>query len=182
MLGMGRSYRSRGERDPSSIWEGARGSAYGGIGIAAQLFAEGEIGMDQTKRRMAGFTLIEVMIVVVVIGILAAIAYPSYQNYILKSQRADAHDALLRIQLEQERWRANNPEYTGDLSDLGLSSLSDDEHYELTISDSSGSSFTATASPQGRQANDSRCQTITLTVAGGSADRDGSPGGEEECW
>ncbi|WP_019023663.1 MULTISPECIES: type IV pilin protein [unclassified Thioalkalivibrio] len=137
--------------------------------------------MDQTKRRMAGFTLIEVMIVVVVIGILAAIAYPSYQNHILKSQRADAHDSLLRIQLEQERWRANNPEYTGDLSDLGLTAESDDGHYQLAISDESGSSFTATATAQGRQTNDSRCETITLRVTGGSAERDGTPGGDD-CW
>ncbi|WP_019623734.1 type IV pilin protein [Thioalkalivibrio thiocyanoxidans] len=140
--------------------------------------------MDQTKRRMAGFTLIEVMIVVVVIGILAAIAYPSYQNHILKSQRADAHDALLRIQLEQERYRANNPRYadnsqlTQDRPDgLGLDAVSADGHYELAITESSPSEFTATATPQNRQANDSDCSPIILEVSGGSAER--TP---QDCW
>jgi len=137
--------------------------------------------MKAANTKALGFTLIELMIVVAVVAILAAIAYPSYQNYILKSQRADAHDALLRIQLEQERWRANNPAYTGDLSDLGLTAESDDGHYQLAISNESGSSFTATATAQGRQANDSNCQSITLTVTGGSADRDGTPGGDD-CW
>ncbi|WP_018863113.1 type IV pilin protein [Thioalkalivibrio sp. ARh3] len=142
--------------------------------------------MDQTKRRMAGFTLIEVMIVVVVIGILAAIAYPSYQNYILKSQRADAHDALLRIQLEQERWRANSDTYA-TMSELGGSGDFSNENYTLSITgpdgsgSPSGTGYQAVATPQGRQTNDSRCQTITLTVTGGSAERGGTPG-EEECW
>ncbi|WP_018882581.1 MULTISPECIES: type IV pilin protein [unclassified Thioalkalivibrio] len=137
--------------------------------------------MKATTTKALGFTLIELMIVVAVVAILAAIAYPSYQNYILKSQRADAHDSLLRIQMEQERWRANNPTYTGSLSDLGLTAESDDGHYTLAISDESGSSFTATATAQGRQADDSRCQSISLTVSGGSAERDGDPGGDD-CW
>ncbi|WP_018878762.1 type IV pilin protein [Thioalkalivibrio sp. ALE28] len=135
--------------------------------------------MKATNTKALGFTLIELMIVVAVVAILAAIAYPSYQNYILKSQRADAHDSLLRIQLEQERWRANNPAYTGELSDLGLTGESDDGHYQLAISDESGSGFTATATaPQGsRQLNDTGCTTITLRVTGGSSTR--TPA---DCW
>ncbi|MGM0554714.1 MAG: type IV pilin protein [Pseudomonadota bacterium] len=127
-----------------------------------------------------GFTLIEVMIVVAIVAILAVIAYPSYQNHILKSQRADAHDALLRIQLEQERWRANNPAYTGDLNDLGQGGLADesaDGHYDLAITASSGSAFTATATAKGQQANDTSCPTITLEVTGGSSNR--TPA---DCW
>lgn len=134
--------------------------------------------MGTRMTRVAGFTLIELMIVVVVIAILAAIAYPAYQNYVLKSQRADAHDSLLRIQMAQERWRANNPEYTDDFEDLDLSNESDDGHYTLRITDVSGSGFRAVASAQGRQTNDiSACQTIELDVTGGSAERD-----PEECW
>ena len=127
--------------------------------------------MKAANTKALGFTLIELMIVVAVVAILAAIAYPSYQSYILKSQRADAHDSLLRIQLEQERFRANNAQYAnaGELTTarpdgLGLRDESDDGHYDLAITASSGSGFTATASAKGRQANDSGCGTITLEV------------------
>ncbi|WP_018881459.1 type IV pilin protein [Thioalkalivibrio sp. ALE30] len=134
--------------------------------------------MKASKTKALGFTLIELMIVVAVVAILAAIAYPSYQNYILKSQRADAHDSLLRIQLEQERWRANNPAYTNDLSgDLGLSGESADGHYDLDITTVSGSGFTAEAEAKGRQASDTGCTTITLQVTGGSSNR-----APADCW
>ncbi|ADC70735.1 pilus assembly protein [Thioalkalivibrio sp. K90mix] len=140
--------------------------------------------MRRQQNRPKGFTLIELMIVVAVIAIIAVIAYPAYQNHILKAQRADAHDSLLRIQLEQERFRANNPEYAGnsELTEsrpvgLGLNDVTDDGHYNLAISSSSGSGFTATATATGRQANDSSCGTITLEVSGGQAAR--TP---EACW
>ncbi|WP_018949162.1 type IV pilin protein [Thioalkalivibrio sp. ALMg11] len=136
--------------------------------------------MKAANTKALGFTLIELMIVVAVVAILAAIAYPSYQNYILKSQRADAHDSLLRIQLEQERWRANNRAYASDLGTLGLPTTSTDTHYELAIEikeATKGSRYTAVASPQGRQKNDTNCDPIELEVTGGS-----SKGTPEECW
>jgi type IV pilus assembly protein PilE len=77
-------------------------------------------GMVKKMRRMKGFTLIELMVVVVVIAILAAIAYPSYANYVRKAKRADAHDSLLRVQIEQERWRVSNPSYTAEVGPAGL--------------------------------------------------------------
>ena len=132
--------------------------------------------------RNRGFTLIELMIVVVVVAILAAIAYPSYQNYIKKSKRADAHAALLRVQLEQEKWRVNNPEYTDDLADLGLTAQSPDGHYTIAIvAGSAGSTgFTATATGLGTQASDTGCTTptpITLQLNGGVDIR--TP---DQCW
>jgi len=70
--------------------------------------------------KQKGFTLIELMIVITIIGILAAIALPSYQNYVQEARRADAKAALLSIQLEQEKWRANNPAYTETIGTGGL--------------------------------------------------------------
>lgn len=58
-----------------------------------------------------GFTLIELMIVVAVIGILAAIAYPSYQDYIRRARRIDAQGVMLDLQLLQEKYRVNKPIY-----------------------------------------------------------------------
>lgn len=129
--------------------------------------------------RNGGFTLIELMIVVVVVAILAAIAYPSYQNYVQKSKRADAHAALLRVQLEQEKWRVNNPGYTENLAQLGLTNQSPDGHYTIAIVPNSAtvSGFTATATGLGTQARDTNCTVITLQV---------SPGGDNrtpaQCW
>src|SRR5574337_1904719 len=70
--------------------------------------------------RSRGFTLIELMIVVVVIAILAAVAIPAYQDYVRRARRADGKEFLLRIQVEEEKWRTNNLTYTKTLSDLNI--------------------------------------------------------------
>ena len=71
-------------------------------------------------RRKQGFTLIELMIVVAVITVLSLIALPAYTSYVQKSRRAEAITLLNKIAQEQERWRANSPAYTTDLSASGV--------------------------------------------------------------
>ena len=67
-----------------------------------------------------GFTLIEVMIVVAIVGILAAIAYPSYQEYVLRTGRADGMAKLMEIMQAQERFYSQNQTYTANLGAGGL--------------------------------------------------------------
>ena len=107
-----------------------------------------------------GFTLIELMIVVAVIGILATIAYPSYQDYIRKARRIDAQGVMLDIQLQQEKYRVNHVSY-GSLTDLG--SFPSD-YYTFAISGNTASAYTITATAKAgtSQASDTDCTPLKL--------------------
>lgn len=128
-------------------------------------------------RKFEGFTLIELMIAVAVIGILAAIAYPSYTSYVMKARRSDAKAGLLSLQLAQEKYRANNPTY-GDLTDIGLSASSPDGHYTIGVTlANNDTTYTATAAPTGVQAGD-KCGTFQITNAGVKS----VTGTATDCW
>jgi type IV pilus assembly protein PilE len=64
-----------------------------------------------TKNKIQGFTLIEIMVVLVIVAILAAVAYPSYQESIRKSRRAEGHAALMQLMLQQERYYSQSNSY-----------------------------------------------------------------------
>ena len=77
--------------------------------------------MMQLRKSMRGITLIELMIVVVVVSILAAIAFPNYQEFTARAKRNEAKAALLQIATNQERFYLNNNTFTLDMTDLGFS-------------------------------------------------------------
>ena len=119
-------------------------------------------------KRSAGFTLIELMITVAVIGILAAIAVPSYNEYVRRAKRVEAQSLLSEAAARQERWRAQNGTYATSASDLKLpwANASEHGHYLLDISaGGSDGGYTLTATPQGSQASD-KCGNFTLTALG----------------
>ena len=138
-------------------------------------------------KKASGFTLIELLIVVVLIGVLAAIAIPAYQDYAKRARRADAKSSILEVQLAQEKWRANNPQYTTDMTDLGYSGAANqtsrDGYYTIdlpTAASSATYTVTATIKAGTAQVGDD-CGTFTFTYNQG-AESYTAGGDDAECW
>ena len=136
-------------------------------------------------KRHAGFTLIELMIVLVIVAILATIAYPSYARVIVKGNRGEAQSALQQIQLLQENHRRTADGYADNAALQGaLDALEKADLYEYEITAASVTGYTVVARPIGRQAAreaslfGDTCATLTLVVGLGGTTR----GPDEACW
>src|SRR5687767_13381207 len=138
---------------------------------------------------MSGFTLIELLIVAVLVAVLAAIALPSYNEYVIRTRRSDGKEALIQLALDQERFRSTCPAYVptarlttarpldnemppdgidaGDCAAGGLGypnpALSPEQYYTLSIVAASSVDFTIRATARGSQTRDDQCTRFNLT-------------------
>ena len=137
----------------------------------------------RTNQSTSGFTLIELMIVVAIIGVLAAIAVPMYGSYVEKSRRTDGKAKLMQVAQSLERCFTTLSAYNNNNCDVvtggAVADVSDENFYAVTATTLTSTSFTLTATPQNAQANDTDCTTLTLDHLGQRAATGANSG---ECW
>ncbi len=143
-----------------------------------------------TKRLMHGFTLIELMIGVAIVGILAAIALPSYNQSVRKAHRVDAMRDIMELSAAQERFYAQNNSYSKKIGDEdGLNfgrEKTVDEQYELTsVAGATGSiatSYKLTATALDKQLKDHNCKSFSLSKLGIKTSTDADNNVSKNCW
>jgi type IV pilus assembly protein PilE len=153
---------------------------------------EGQPGC-RTARHEGGFTLVELMIVLVIIGILAAIGYPGYRDYVVRTQRDIAKSMILQVLDRQEQFFIDNKRYADDLTSMGFASSpfaidrkgnmvaadNGDRVYNIGLTNTSATAFTVQAVPQLRQATeDTDCGTLSVSSAGVKS----ASGAGARCW
>ena len=143
--------------------------------------------LHRARRQPGGFTLIELMIGLAIIGILLLVAIPSYQEHMNHARRSDAMAALLDLSVRQEKFRSLNGTYTRTIdteAGLGLGrTTSEGGYYNLSVRDCATGSiatcFVVEAAPVGAQASDSDCGTFSLDSTNARS-ASGSLG--VDCW
>lgn len=144
-------------------------------------------------RRQQGVTLIELVVVMIIVGILTAVAIPSYRSYVLRSQRADAKDALLALATAQEKFYLQCNTYATGIDnapdcvagELQGATASKNGWYNLAIDAGNATSYTvsAVAVAGGNQYQDEECRTYRVTDRGiRTADDSGGSDNTAECW
>lgn len=130
------------------------------------------------QHRQHGFSLVELLIVVTIVGILAMVAIPGFQDSMRKSRRSDARIALLETAQRLERCYTQFGAYDDDDCDIASPADSPDGFYSVTVVRDAGT-FTLSATPQGPQASDGACGTFSLDQLG---ERSASGDDTEHCW
>ena len=151
--------------------------------------------------RQKGFTIVELLIVVAIIGVIAAIAIPSYQNYITRAGRTDGQTWLMTVMQAQERFYSQNQAYTanlgGGVGGLALTNpsggavatngslTSEDGRYTISAAACANAVIancvTLTATAQGQQAaRDTECGNLTLDSRGTKGES--GTGNVDACW
>jgi len=131
------------------------------------------------RGKQLGFSLIELLISVAIVGILAGVAYPSYTDFITRSNRAEAQRELMRLANLQEQVFVDTRAYVSDMNNLGLGAdpyLTETGNYSIDAT-VTNATFILTATAKGSQgANDTDCTTLTLNELGKKS------GESTICW
>jgi type IV pilus assembly protein PilE len=135
-------------------------------------------------KKAKGFSLIELMTVVLVIAVLAGLAFSGYTKQVQKSRRAEAKQILADIGLRQEKWRSNNPFYYGTDSTgaetTAFGGIPTGAYYTIAVTTAeAAAAYTLTATPKGAQLQDS-CGTLTWTYSAGVVNKTATSG--VDCW
>ncbi|EIJ33726.1 type IV pilin protein [Thiothrix nivea] len=154
--------------------------------------------MTMKQMGQGGFTLIELMITVAIIGILAAIAYPSYTAQVQKSRRADAQVALLEMTQRQERYFLQGNVYSyakgvgSNAGELGYGANSPENFYTLAIAATPNgcggtaasrcTGYVATATATGPQVHDESCKTLSIDNRGAKSATKSDDTASSVCW
>ena len=148
---------------------------------------------QKTPAAMRGMTLIELMVVVAIIAIIFAFAFPSYDRYIVRTKRAVGQNVLVQVADRQQQFFMDNKRYAADLTDLGFTAdpfIVDDNGsstvagdpdavYSVSLSNTTATTYTVTAAPLGGQlSRDTSCGSLTITQTGAK----GKSGSGDNCW
>ena len=116
-----------------------------------------------------GFTLVELLIAVAIVGILAAVAFPSYTDFVARSNRTEAQRELLRIANMQEQFYVDTRAYTADMTKLGLGSdpfITENAYYSIDAALANGGFVLTATALDPQKSNDSSCQTLSVSETG----------------
>ncbi len=131
------------------------------------------------RRKLVGFTLIEVLIVVAIIALLASLTLPSYRHSMQQSKRLDAIAALLDLQLTQARYLAEHGSYAGNFTQLGWGGDKVlGKNYTLSFMQASNDHWTVLATPAGAQMGD-ECGVFAISDLGVVSGQQYATG---TCW
>jgi len=135
--------------------------------------------MIRTRNSIQGITLIELLIAVVIVGILASLAYPSYRDYTMRAQRTEAITKLLELAANQERFYLSANRY-GTLQELGYPEFlqTPSGSYTVTVPQNTAAQFLITATYNKVNAETERCASLSLDHLGNKT----SVGSQDNCW